>query len=92
MLHDLNSQGFSLAGDSPAQHSSLAFGGCGSKIGTPNGTLVRGNMDQNLRSPGGLTLTHTLVLPRGTLHITDTPVLRASASAASACFGWEKAF
>ena len=33
--------------------------GCGSRIGTPNGTLVSGNMDQNLRSPGGLILTHT---------------------------------
>ena len=33
--------------------------GCGSNIGTPNGTLVRGNMDQSLRSPGGLILTHT---------------------------------
>ena len=33
--------------------------GCGSKIGTPNGTLASGNMDQNLWSPGGLILTHT---------------------------------
>ena len=33
--------------------------GCGSKIGTQNGTLVSGNMDQNLWSPGGLILTHT---------------------------------
>ena len=31
--------------------------GCGSKIGAQNGTLVSGNMDQNLRSPGGLILT-----------------------------------
>ena len=28
--------------------------GCGSKICTRNGILVNGNMDQNLRSPGGL--------------------------------------
>ena len=28
---------------------------CGSKMGT----LVSGNVDQNLRSPGGLILTHT---------------------------------
>ena len=33
--------------------------GCGSKIGTQNGTLVSGNMDQNLWSAGGLILTHT---------------------------------
>ena len=33
--------------------------GCGSKIGTQNGTLVSGNMDQNLWSPRGLILTHT---------------------------------
>ena len=33
--------------------------GCGSKIGTQNGTLVNGTKDQNLRSPGGLVLTHT---------------------------------
>ena len=33
--------------------------GCGSKMGTQNGTLVNRNMDQNLRSPGGLILTHT---------------------------------
>ena len=29
--------------------------GCGSRIGTHNGTLVSGNMDQNLQSFGGLT-------------------------------------
>ena len=28
---------------------------------TPNGTLASGNMDQNLWSPGGLSLTHTHV-------------------------------
>ena len=33
--------------------------GCGSKIGTQNGTLVSGNMDQNLWSPGGSILIHT---------------------------------
>ena len=33
--------------------------GCGSKLGNPNGTLVNGNMDENLRSPGGAILTHT---------------------------------
>ena len=33
--------------------------GSGSKKCTQNGTLVSGNMDQNLRSPGGLILTHT---------------------------------
>ena len=33
--------------------------GYGSKIGTHNRTLVNGNIDQNLRSPGGLILTHT---------------------------------
>ena len=33
--------------------------GCGSNIGTQDGTLGSGNMDQNLRSPGGLILTHT---------------------------------
>ena len=38
--------------------------GCGSKIGAPNGTLVSGNMDQNLRSPGGLILTHGGFLER----------------------------
>ena len=33
--------------------------GCGSKIGTPNGTLVSRNMDQNLCFfLGGLILTH----------------------------------
>ena len=31
--------------------------GFGSKIGIQNGTLVNGNMDENLRSPGGLILT-----------------------------------
>ena len=30
-----------------------------SKICTQHGTLASGNMDQNLRSPGGLILTHT---------------------------------
>ena len=40
-----------------SQH--LFFAGCGSTIGTQNGTLVNGNMDQNLWSPGGLILTHT---------------------------------
>ena len=34
----------------------------GSKIGTPNGTLASGNMDQNLWSPGGLILTHTHII------------------------------
>ena len=34
------------------------YGG-GSNICTQNGTLVIGNMDQNLRSPGSLILTHT---------------------------------
>ena len=38
---------------------SLCRHGCGSKIGTPNGTLASGNMDQNLWSPGGSILTHT---------------------------------
>ena len=41
--------------------ASLSGCGCGSKIGTPNGTLATGNMDQNLWSPGGLILTHTRV-------------------------------
>ena len=31
--------------------------GCGSKTCTKNGILVKGNMDQNLRSPGGCILT-----------------------------------
>ena len=31
---------------------------CGSKIGTQSGTLGSGNMDQNLRSPVRLILTH----------------------------------
>ena len=35
--------------------------GCGSKIGTPNGTLASGHMDQNLWPPGGLILTNTHV-------------------------------
>ena len=35
--------------------------GRGSEICTQNGTLVNGNMDCNLRSPGGLILTHTHV-------------------------------
>ena len=35
------------------QHVCFAPGhGCGSKMGTPNGTLVNGNRDHNLRSPG----------------------------------------
>ena len=38
--------------------------GCGSKICTQNGTLVSGNMDQHLRSPGGVILTHTHMLQR----------------------------
>ena len=38
-----------------------SFYGCESKIGTQDGTLVNGNMDQNLRSPGGSILTHTLI-------------------------------
>ena len=33
--------------------------GCGSNIGTQTGTLVHGNLDYNLQSPGGLILTHT---------------------------------
>ena len=35
--------------------------GCGSKIGTQNGTLASGNMGQNLLSPGGSIWTHTQV-------------------------------
>ena len=31
---------------------------CGAKLGTQNGTLVSGNIDQHLWSPGGLILTH----------------------------------
>ena len=37
----------------------LLAAGCGSKIGTSDGTLVSGNMDQDLPSPGDLILTHT---------------------------------
>ena len=33
--------------------------GCGSKICTQTGTLVDGNLDYNLRAPGGLILTHS---------------------------------
>ena len=33
--------------------------GCGSKIGTQHGTLVNGNVHQNLRFHGGFMLTHT---------------------------------
>ena len=33
--------------------------GCGSKICTQSGILANGHMGQNLRSPGGLILTHT---------------------------------
>ena len=37
--------------------------GCGSKTGKPqNGTLANENKDENLRSPNGLTLTHTQVV------------------------------
>ena len=39
----------------------LTFG-CGSKIGTQNGTLVNGSMDYNLRFSGGLILTHTRLI------------------------------
>ena len=47
--------------------------GCGSKIGTPNGTLVSGHLDQNLRFSGGLILTHT--------HMFSTSMLLAVGSA-----------
>ena len=33
--------------------------GCGTKQRCQNGTLVSGNMDQNLRNPSGLILSHT---------------------------------
>ena len=33
--------------------------GCGSKTRYQNGTLVSGNMDQNLRNPSWLILSHT---------------------------------
>ena len=33
--------------------------GCGSKTGAKNGTLVSGNIDQNLRNPSCLILSHT---------------------------------
>ena len=36
--------------------------GCGSKIGTQNGTLASGSMDRNLWPPVGLVLTHTQVM------------------------------
>ena len=36
---------------------------CGSKMGTPNGTLVSGNVDQTCGPPGGLILTHTHMGP-----------------------------
>ena len=39
--------------------------GRGSKICTQNGILVNGNMDQNLRCPGGLILTPTQMLKLG---------------------------
>ena len=44
--------------------------GCGSKIGTPNGTLASGNMDQNLWSPGGSILTHTQMIVEVTWPVT----------------------
>ena len=43
--------------------------GCESKIGTQHGTQVNGNMDQNLRSPGGFILTHTQMKPCGLLRV-----------------------
>ena len=49
--------------------------GCGSKTGTQNGTLANGNMDNNLRSPVGLFLTHTLY--RSGFHFNTSPAASA---------------
>ena len=43
--------------------------GCESKIGTQNGTLVNGTIDLNLRSPGGLILTHSHMCVLVAFHI-----------------------
>ena len=51
-------------GRSGAQRGGFGSFGCGAKLGTPNGTLLSRNMDQNLRSPGGLILTHTRFAPK----------------------------
>ena len=42
--------------------------GCRSKMGTQNGTLVNGNMDENLWVPGGSILTHTQFAPSEQLY------------------------
>ena len=52
--------------------------GCGSRIGTPNGTLASGRMDQDLWSPGGLILTHAHVSRRKN----EAPQARTSSAAA----------
>ena len=59
---DQSTRGFPLKGSKKGN-------GCGSKIGTLNRTLASGNMDQSLRSPSGLILTHTL-------NASDTPTQR----------------
>ena len=41
------------------------------KTGTPNGTLVSGNMDQNLRNPTCLTLSHTQMSSLGLCQAMD---------------------
>ena len=51
--------GFWLARLSSWQPSNQHRHGCEPKIVNPNGTLVCVHMDQNLRFPGGLILTHT---------------------------------
>ena len=49
---------------SGSEHHQVAWGfGCGSKIGAQKGTLVNGNLDYNLRSPGCFILTHTHLTP-----------------------------
>ena len=57
--------------------------GCVSRIGTPNGTLVSGNMDQNLRNPSCLILSHTHIAPQQNWKKLQPQVLQTSCGPAN---------
>ena len=67
----LLSIGLSCYGTPNRREPPCSFG-CRSKIGSLNGALASGNMDQNLWFFGGLSLTHTHLYPN-TFHLVKTP-------------------
>ena len=59
--------------------------GCGSKIGTPNGTLVSGNLNQNLRNPSCLILSHTQIGFRNHPQRSDSAIEKQPSASIKSC-------